>query len=157
MAAVELGRGVPVLNWRPEVLHLNDWPGALAAGYLHWQKVGIPSILTIHNLAYQGLFGRDRLDRLAIPAEAFAMDGVEFHNHGRRELKGIGRVDVFELVYDGSGPHSMRAQPRDSFEREWSVLPPTMGLTQYRDPPWREGGRRSPPTPSTSSRRRRRS
>jgi starch synthase len=79
MAAVELARGVPALNWRPEVLHLNDWPGALAAGYLNWQRVGVPSILTIHNLAYQGLFGRDRLDRLAIPAEAFAMDGVEFH------------------------------------------------------------------------------
>ena len=79
MAAVELARGVPALKWRPEILHLNDWPGALAAGYLDWQQVGIPSILTIHNLAYQGLFGRDRLDRLAIPAEAFAMDGVEFH------------------------------------------------------------------------------
>ena len=34
MAAVELARGVPALAWRPEVLHLNDWPGALAAGYL---------------------------------------------------------------------------------------------------------------------------
>jgi starch synthase len=79
MAAVELARGVPALDWQPEVLHLNDWPGALAAGYLDWLKVAVPSILTIHNLAYQGLFGRDRLDRLAIPAEAFAMDGVEFH------------------------------------------------------------------------------
>jgi glycogen synthase len=79
MAAVELARGVPALKWRPEVLHLNDWPGALAAGYLHWQQVRVPSILTIHNLAYQGLYGRDRLNRLAIPSEAFAMDGVEFH------------------------------------------------------------------------------
>jgi starch synthase len=79
MAAVELARGVPALGWKPEVLHLNDWPGALAAGYLAWQKVATPSILTIHNLAYQGLYDRDRLNRLAIPAEAFAMDGVEFH------------------------------------------------------------------------------
>jgi starch synthase len=79
MAAVELARGVPALKWTPEVLHLNDWPGALAAGYLDWQKVAIPSILTIHNLAYQGLYSRDRLSRLAIPAEAFTMDGVEFH------------------------------------------------------------------------------
>ncbi|GAB2177198.1 glycogen synthase GlgA [Dongia sp. agr-C8] len=79
MAAVELARGVPALGWKPEVLHLNDWPGALAAGYLNWQQVATPSILTIHNLAYQGLYGRDRLHRLGIPAEAFAMDGVEFH------------------------------------------------------------------------------
>jgi starch synthase len=79
MAAVEIARGIPALGWQPEVLHLNDWPGALAAGYLNWQRIPVPSILTIHNLAYQGLYERDRLDRLAIPAEAFAMDGVEFH------------------------------------------------------------------------------
>jgi starch synthase len=79
MAAVELARGVPALGWKPDVLHLNDWPGALAAGYLQWQRVDTPSILTIHNLAYQGLYERERLGRLAIPGEAFAMDGVEFH------------------------------------------------------------------------------
>jgi len=77
--ASELARGIPALGWRPDILHLNDWPGALAAGYLNWQRVSVPSILTVHNLAYQGLFGRDRLQRLAIPAEAFGIDGVEFH------------------------------------------------------------------------------
>jgi starch synthase len=79
LAAVELARGVPKLGWRPDVLHLNDWPGALAAGYLKWQRVPVPSILTIHNLAYQGNFAADRLDRLAIPRDAFSVDGVEFH------------------------------------------------------------------------------
>ncbi len=79
LAAVELARGVPALDWRPDVLHLNDWPGALAAGYLKWQRVPVPSILTIHNLAYQGNFAADRLDRLAIPRDAFSMEGVEFH------------------------------------------------------------------------------
>jgi starch synthase len=79
MAAVELARGIPALDWKPDVLHLNDWPGALAAGYLRWQRVDTPSILTIHNLAYQGLYERDRLNRLGIPAEAFVMEGVEFH------------------------------------------------------------------------------
>ena len=79
LAAVELARGIPGLDWRPDVLHLNDWPGALAAGYLQWQRVPVPSILTIHNLAYQGNFSRDRLGRLAIPDAAFNVEGVEFH------------------------------------------------------------------------------
>ncbi len=79
LAAVELARGLPGMDWKPDILHLNDWPGALAAGYLRWQKVPVPSILTIHNLAYQGNFARDRLDRLAIPRDAFDMNGVEFH------------------------------------------------------------------------------
>ncbi len=79
LAAAELARGAPGMDWRPDVLHLNDWPSALAAGYLQWQRIDVPSILTIHNLAYQGLFERERLDRLAIPAEAFGVEGVEFH------------------------------------------------------------------------------
>ena len=64
--------------------------------------------------------------------EDAGMDGVSFHNHGRRELKGIGRVEIYELVYDG-GPHSMRPQPREIDSRQWTVLPATMGLTEFRD------------------------
>ena len=65
--------------------------------------------------------------------EDAGMDGVSFHNHGRRELKGIGRVEMFELVYDRAGPRQMRPQPRESFSRQWTVLPATMGLTEFRD------------------------
>ena len=64
--------------------------------------------------------------------EDAGMDGVSFHHHGRRELKGIGRVDVYELVYDREGPRQMRPQPRESFSRQWTVLPATMGLTEFR-------------------------
>ena len=39
----------------------------------------MPSILTIHNLAYQGLFERERLPALGIPENAFQIDGVEFY------------------------------------------------------------------------------
>jgi starch synthase len=79
LAAVKIARGIPALGWRPDILHLNDWPASLAAGYLKWQRVPVPSILTIHNLAYQGNYSQDRLDRLAIPRDAFRMEGVEFH------------------------------------------------------------------------------
>lgn len=65
--------------------------------------------------------------------EDAVMDGVSFHNHGRRELKGIGRVEIYELLYDRAGPRQMRPQPRESYSRQWTVLPPTMGLTEFRD------------------------
>src|SRR3954453_6754484 len=68
--------------------------------------------------------------------EDAGMDGVSFHSHGRWELKGIGRVEVYELVYDRSGPRQIRSQPREDYMRQWTVLPPTMGLTQFRN----EGG-----------------
>ena len=72
--------------------------------------------------------------------EDAGMDGVSFHNHGGRELKGIGRVEVYELVYDRGGPRQMRPQPRESFSRQWTVLPPTMGLTEFRDS-WGRGAK----------------
>src|SRR5262245_62048574 len=63
--------------------------------------------------------------------EDAGMDGVSFHMHGRRDLKGIGQVDVYELVYDPSGPRKMRPQPRESLSRQWTVLPATIGLTEF--------------------------
>ncbi|MGE0625748.1 MAG: glycogen synthase GlgA [Pseudomonadales bacterium] len=49
---------------RPDVLHLNDWPSALAAPFVR-QSGHRPGVLfTIHNLGYQGLFDRDSFDRL---------------------------------------------------------------------------------------------
>ena len=79
LAAAEIGAGRAGLDWRPDLLHLNDWPTALAAGYAQWRKVPVASLLTIHNLAYQGIFSRDCMGRLGIPADAFDINGVEFH------------------------------------------------------------------------------
>jgi class 3 adenylate cyclase/tRNA A-37 threonylcarbamoyl transferase component Bud32 len=79
--------------------------------------------------------------------EDAGMDDVRFHNHGRHELKGIGRVEVYELLYDGNRPRSPRTRPRESYARQWTVLPATMGLTDLRDP--REHGR--PQQPSSHS------
>jgi starch synthase len=79
LAAAEIAAGEADPNWKPEVVHLNDWPSAMAAGYIAWKRLDTPSILTIHNLAYQGLFNRSRLSELGIPEQAFSIDGTEFH------------------------------------------------------------------------------
>lgn len=76
-ADIACGHGDPL--WRADLLHLNDWPSGLAAAYLAWRGQYIPTILTIHNLAYQGIFERDRLPSLGIPDAAFHINGVEFH------------------------------------------------------------------------------
>ncbi|MBV8474121.1 MAG: glycogen synthase GlgA [Hyphomicrobiales bacterium] len=65
-------------GWRPTCLHLNDWQSALAAGYLAWSGADVPVLLTIHNLAHQGLFDASRIGALGVPEAAFTMEGVEF-------------------------------------------------------------------------------
>ncbi|WP_420103887.1 glycogen synthase GlgA [Bosea sp. (in: a-proteobacteria)] len=79
LAAAEIAAGEADPNWKPDVLHLNDWPSALAAGYMRWKGLATPSILTIHNLAYQGLYQPQRMGTLGIPDLAFHVNGAEFH------------------------------------------------------------------------------
>jgi starch synthase len=79
LAGAEIACGVADLGWNPNLLHLNDWPSALTSGYLAWRGRPMPSVLTIHNLAYQGLFEAERLARLGIPDSAFQIEGVEFY------------------------------------------------------------------------------
>lgn len=79
LAAADIAAGWGDPNWKPDNLHLNDWPSALTAGYLAWRDCDAPSLLTIHNLAYQGVFDRSRLGALGIPDSAFRVDGVEFY------------------------------------------------------------------------------
>ncbi len=55
------------------------------------------------------------------------LDGISFHNHGRRHLKGIGQVEVHELLYDEDGPRTPRQRPQSHSDRQWTVIP-TVGF-----------------------------
>jgi starch synthase len=69
------------LAWRPDVVHCNDWPAAPAAAFMRFGGSTAASLVTIHNLAFQGLFGAEWAERLGFPAHSFGIDGVEFHGH----------------------------------------------------------------------------
>jgi starch synthase len=77
--AASLAAGQVDPSWSADLLHLNDWQSALAPAYLSWSGAKIPSVLTIHNLAYQGLFDRGTLQRIGAPESAFHIDGLEFY------------------------------------------------------------------------------
>jgi starch synthase len=79
LAAAQIADGLEDLAWSPDLLHLNDWPSALASAYLAWSGSSVPSVLTIHNLAYQGLFDRNRMPTLGVPDSAFQVEGIEFY------------------------------------------------------------------------------
>jgi starch synthase len=98
LAAAEIAAGRAGLNWRPDVLHVNDWQTALAPAYLRWRGVRVPTILTIHNIAYQGLFPRERMQRLGIPEHAFHIDSVEFHGSVSFLKAGLCHADLVTTV-----------------------------------------------------------
>jgi starch synthase len=79
-AAAELAMGRLDRNWAADVVHANDWQAALTPAYLAWSGARLPSVLTIHNLAYQGLFPKDALRRIGAPEASFHIDGLEFYD-----------------------------------------------------------------------------
>lgn len=79
-AAARVTRGAQRLAWRPDLVHANDWHTGLVPLLLGgFPQPRPPVLLTIHNLAFQGLFDADRLSGLCLPAETFSPDGIEFH------------------------------------------------------------------------------
>ncbi|MFY9627356.1 MAG: glycogen synthase GlgA [Methylocystis sp.] len=69
-------------DYRPDILHAHDWQAALAPAYLHYSGSGErlpPTVLTIHNIAFQGKFPKSVLPSIGLPQHSFAIDGVEFY------------------------------------------------------------------------------
>jgi starch synthase len=79
-AAAQVALGAVDKGWSADLVHANDWQSALIPGYLEWSYGHVPTIFTIHNLAYQGVFDRATLPQLGIPEASFHIDGVEFYN-----------------------------------------------------------------------------
>ena len=85
-AAADIASGAMVVRGRRrsfDVLHAHDWQGAMAPAYLHWGMTPeaplVPSVLTIHNMAFQGWQGAEVFPGLELPDEAWSVDGLEYH------------------------------------------------------------------------------
>jgi starch synthase len=76
--AALLGQVASPLDWRPDVVHVNDWQTALAPAWLHYEG-GAPSVVTVHNIAFQGCFEEPLRTALGLPEAAWRYDGVEYH------------------------------------------------------------------------------
>jgi starch synthase len=75
--AADLARG-SVSGYAADVLHAHDWQAGLAPAYLRYGG-GPKSLLTVHNLAFQGHFPASIFGALGLPPHAFAIDGVEYY------------------------------------------------------------------------------
>ena len=69
-----------VEGYRPDVVHAHDWQAGLVPAYLHYAGAAHPpTVMTVHNIAFQGSFPAYLLAPLGLPANAFAVDGVEYY------------------------------------------------------------------------------
>ncbi len=66
-------------GWMPDVLHVHDWQTGLAPAYLALDGRGGPPVaMTVHNIAFQGVFPAALMDDLGLPARGFTPQGFEY-------------------------------------------------------------------------------
>jgi starch synthase len=68
------------LDWQPDIVHCNDWQTGLVPVMLRGNTAAPPSVFTIHNLAYQGLFDWKTFQLLKLPSDWWSTDALEFHD-----------------------------------------------------------------------------
>jgi starch synthase len=64
------------LDWVPDVIHVHDWPTALIPALLDTVEEGSPlartaTVLSVHNMGYQGMFSLDDAWLTGLPTEDF--------------------------------------------------------------------------------------
>ena len=81
VASLLCSKKSPLPNWQPDLIQCNDWQTGLAPAYMKLiDKSTTKSILSIHNLAFQGCFDASWLKPLELPAAHFKIDGFEYYD-----------------------------------------------------------------------------
>ncbi len=99
-AAADIVRGA-VTDLHPDLLHVHDWQAAMALAYLRFAKdaaASVPSVITIHNMAFPGCFPAEIFPDLGLPPEAFAISGVEYYGDVSFLKAGLQMADAITTV-----------------------------------------------------------
>ena len=97
--AARLASTASPLDWRPDILHCHDWQTGLAPYYLRFQESGgAATILTIHNLAFQGAFSSDVMGELNLSSADWHIDGVEYYGRMSFLKAGLRHADALTTV-----------------------------------------------------------
>lgn len=68
-------------EWKPDLVHCHDWQAGLAPYYIAKSPSPVPTILTIHNIAFQGLAPHSKLNTLGVSEADFTSEGVEYYGN----------------------------------------------------------------------------
>lgn len=98
-------------DWKPDVLHAHDWQAGYAPAYLAYHgNGGCKSVITIHNIAFQGWAPGHMLGILRLPGHAFHADALEYYG-GISSLKaGLVTADWITTVSPGYAAEIMREE-----------------------------------------------
>lgn len=78
-AAAQIAAGALDPSWQPDLVHAHDWHAGMACAYLKAHAASVPSVFTVHNLAYQGLFPHQDSALLGLSSRFMSPAGLEYH------------------------------------------------------------------------------
>jgi starch synthase len=100
-----------VAGWTPQVLHAHDWQAGLAPAYLRYHgSGGVGSVLTIHNIAFQGWAPASALEDLRLPAAEFHPDALEYFGNLSTLKAGLVTADRITTVSPNYAAELMRPE-----------------------------------------------
>lgn len=91
-------------DFAPDIIHCNDWQTALVPGYLNtlykydpfFSKTHV--LFTIHNMAYQGIFGKEEFPKIGLDWALFNIDYFEFYDKVNLMKAGLVYSDAISTV-----------------------------------------------------------
>ncbi len=91
------------LNWYPDIMHVHDWSAALVPVILRHKCrseafAKTASVITIHNMGYQGQYGKDHFLDLGVPWELYYGANIEHHGGINFLQAGISNADMITTV-----------------------------------------------------------
>jgi starch synthase len=92
------------INFKPDIIHCHDWQTSLIPVYLKTLYAqdkffkNTRTLLTIHNIGYQGLFPKEEFGKLGLDWSIFSLEGVEFYGNINLLKGGIVFSDIINTV-----------------------------------------------------------
>jgi starch synthase len=110
-AAAQIARDGLSDGWRPEVLHAHDWQAGLAPTYLNLGGPhDVATVMTVHNIAFQGLAPAAMLGTMCLPLSSFTSEGLEYWGQISTLKAGLIDADAITTVSPTYAAELMRPE-----------------------------------------------
>ncbi|NOT15469.1 MAG: glycogen synthase GlgA [Methylotenera sp.] len=99
VASILASKLSPLKDWQPNIVHCNDWQSALAPAYMRLtEQSRAKSIISLHNMAFQGTYPPHWVSSLGLPHVGFSIEGFEYHGQMSFLKAGIFYADAISTV-----------------------------------------------------------
>lgn len=94
----KIAEGALTDGWAPEIVHCHDWQAGLVPAYLGETPARPATVLSVHNIAFQGVFPPTSVSSLGLPASGFTKEGFEFWGDLSFLKAGLVQADAISTV-----------------------------------------------------------